>query len=848
MHKNSLRLMLLGCILFFSAPVAAENADALSLSDAHHLITRTGFGAAPHELNNLIGRNRVEAVDFIVNGLNSKTTSPPPEWINNSAPHHYRFGNFSTAERQKFRQVRLNEVNSLRDWWIREMISTTNPQKERLLLFWHNHFSTAYSAIDNHSISVARQHMMLREHAAGSFRVMLQNIVRDPAMLNYLDNDNSKKQKPNENLAREIMELFSLGEGSYTESDVKNAARALTGFSFSDTYDMRFVFKSWDHDSKLKTIFGKTGEFDGDDLVDLILDRPEAARYITAKLWRMLISDIDLTDDRLTRHAGAFRNSDYDIKTLYKSLLLSDAFWERSNRTGLVKSPVSLTVGAIRSTGILPNNWQTLAQQQRQMGQHLFEPPNVAGWPGGTAWITPGRLLTRLEWLGQLANESQSITPMPGMSMNNLPESIQPEVGFNMAASMPGDTMGQTMDQKMGQKMGQKMSEDQSLSIRMASEEFDGHVQYRVKVYGKKNAVWDSGVLELAGGHDTKRMGRVERKNLPWQKIEFPIHIAGQNISAIEVSFINDAATPDGADRNLYVDRAVRGDRVWLPSEGKQTGKCARKKPGQRGGLYCPGTLRMEKSQRRSAPSIDPPAADTVRVSSVNLKHVQRAQKKPHTEIVFTLSDVEFDGRFWDTLKIRYEKYKSGYALRLDNTDCWPECLTEWPECAWHNQYNDKTLSLELNQDNQLCMYTGLQEVDKKLARALWMILDDVYEIGKHDQKLQRPVFARNYQQWDALVEEMLAMLPSSAFYDEAINLEIVPRSIIDATLSETLIAPNPASRTIEQRGEDLKQLMQNQPGAHLATLLLPATPTGDISATGADLTGILTDLSFQLK
>lgn len=126
--------------------------------------------------------------------------------------------------------------------------------------------------------------MMFRKHSAGNFRTFLKSIIRDPAMLNYLDNNTSIKQKPNENLAREIMELFTLGEGNYTESDIKNAARTLTGYSYSDIYNMKFVFKNWTHDTKNKKIFGKTGKFDGDDLVDLILEQPEAARFITAKM------------------------------------------------------------------------------------------------------------------------------------------------------------------------------------------------------------------------------------------------------------------------------------------------------------------------------------------------------------------------------------------------------------------------------------------------------------------------------------------------------------------------------------------------------------------------------------
>ena len=174
---------------------------------------------------------------------------------------------------------------------------------------------------------------------------------------------------------------------------------------------MQFVFENWSHDKKDKTIFGKTGNFNGDDLVDLILEQPEAARFITAKMWRLLVGDINSTDDKLTAHASAFRDSDYEIKTLYKSILLSNDFWYTDNRASIVQSPVSLSIGAIRSSGILPPDWQTLPAKLQLMGQHLFEPPNVAGWPGGSSWITPGRLLARLEWLEQLGIAASASSP-----------------------------------------------------------------------------------------------------------------------------------------------------------------------------------------------------------------------------------------------------------------------------------------------------------------------------------------------------------------------------------------------------------------------------------------------------
>lgn len=820
-------LLLLSPVL---VPIGNANAnDTLSLSDARHLITRTGLGASPAELNQFIGLTRTAAVNRILAGLTSQPSSAPPAWIDNPAPHHYRFGTMSSQDKQKFRRARMGEMQSLRRWWVQEMISTPSPQTERLVLFWHNHFATSYSALNNQVVSIARQHMMLREHSAGNFREFLKDIIRDPAMLNYLDNNNSKKQKPNENLAREILELFTLGEGNYTESDIKNAARALTGYSYAETYDMRFVFKHWTHDTGDKEIFGRTGKFDGDDLIDLILEQPAAARLIAAKLWRILVGDIDNGSDKLTGHANAFRSSDYEIKTLYRSILLSDDFWHPDNRAAIVQSPVSLAIGAIRSTGILPSDWQTLPSRLEQMGQFLFEPPNVAGWPGGASWIAPGRLLARLEWLEQLGTTKAS-------SQNSM---------SNMATMMNSQDQTTSMMASTGGMMNMAM-EDTQLAIRMAAEEFDEHVRYLVKVYGLSGATWESGERELIGGHDTKSMGRVQKNNLPWQTIIFPVDIAADDVSAIEISFINDDASPDGADRNLYISRASLGARVWLPRDGEQTGRCARKKPEARGFIYCPGTLRMEKSLSNSnAMDTKPADANTIRVSSTNLLFVRPVNKKGNGTVVFTLSDVEFDGRFWDTMNVKYVTHNEGHALRMNHIDCWPQCVIEWPECAWKDPYSNRTVSVELN-NSKPCMYDDLQEPDKKLLNALWMLLDDLYEIESSSPGLQRPNIARNYESWKPLVNDMLAQLPQSIYHDPFIKLEIVPRPIVDVTVTEQIEAPQPAGLSQDQRKASLKELMQREPGLNLADLLLPAKPID--APANTELANVITDLAFQLK
>lgn len=732
------------------------------------------------------------------------------------------------------------------------MISTPYPQNERLVLFWHNHFSTSFSAINNQGISIARQHMMLREHGIGNLRTLLKSIIRDPAMLNYLDNNVSRKAKPNENLARELLEIFTLGEGNYTEQDIKNAARALTGYSYSEVYNQQFVFKYLEHDVGEKTIFGRTGNYNGDDLVDLILEQPAAARFIAAKLWRTLIGDISTDSDKLTQHAHAFRQSDYDIKTLYQSLLISDDFWHSDNRAALIQSPVSLTVGTIRSTGLLPIDWQALPSQLAQMGQHLFEPPNVAGWPGEEAWIAPGRLLSRLEWLANLSSntvgEADSDSLMRTSPVMSAEPSDRPDEKTVMKQSDKETTDYRDITSNLMDSMFSIKSTQ--LIARMASEEFDVPVRYRITLYGNSGVVWDSEENELIGGHDTKRMGRINRKQLTWQLISFPVSVNVDDVKAVEVEFLNNAATPTGADRNLYVSRVSFGNRNWSSSEGKQTSKCARKKPQQQGNLYCNGKVRMEKYSDVREQNIKPVSSDALRVSGVYLNHIRNPNRKPYGEIAFALSDVEFNDRYWNTMTVKYVKDRDGYSILVNKEFCWPACFLEWPECSRTNEHSpqSRTVSLPLasNSESFSCTYDDLQQPDKQLAKALWMAVDDLYTAGMNSNKIS--LMNDLYAKWKPHISAMHSQLEKSRYSNDKIKLKIVPRPVKRRILERKLSAPLPAGISAEKRQTAWKELQQNMPDINLVTLLLPAAPTQSFKTAHPELNEIVIDLVYQLR
>jgi uncharacterized protein (DUF1800 family) len=368
----------------------------LSPLDSRHLLTRVGFTPSHAEVNLFAGPSREAAVDKILQTAQANQTKEPiPAFV--SAPPPTPPRDLKTQEeRQEQRRLQIREGQDLKQWWIWEMLTTPNPLAERMTLFWHNHFATSQQKVVR-SQAMWQQHQLLRTQALGSFAKLLHGIVHDPAMLIYLDNANNRKDAPNENLARELLELFALGEasagGGYTERDIKEAVRALTGFSIeSDTG--AFVLRPRIQDTGSKTILGKTGNFDADGLVDLLLAQPQTARYIVRKLWREFVSPTP-KEAVVNLIAIDFAKSGYDILVALRSLLLGADFWASDNRGALIKSPIDLLVGAARQFQFAVSEPQQLLARSAQLGQNLLMPPNVKGWPGGAQWINATTLLER---------------------------------------------------------------------------------------------------------------------------------------------------------------------------------------------------------------------------------------------------------------------------------------------------------------------------------------------------------------------------------------------------------------------------------------------------------------------
>ena len=274
--------------------------------------------------------------------------------------------------------------------WINRMADPAhNAFLERMTLFWHGHFA-CQTKISGLAIA---QINTIRQHALGNFRDLVLAIAKDASMIRFLNNQQNRKKTPNENFARELLELFTIGRGNYTEQDIKEAARAFTGWS--SNLQGEYVFRQRQHDYGVKTFFGKTGNFDGTDIIDLILERRETANFIAKKVYRYFVND--QPDEAIIKQLGqTFYNSGYDIGHLLRTIFETDWFYHPKNMGTKIKSPVELLAGMMRSLNVKFEQDNALIFVQRALGQILFNPPNVAGWPGGKSWIDNSTLMLRL--------------------------------------------------------------------------------------------------------------------------------------------------------------------------------------------------------------------------------------------------------------------------------------------------------------------------------------------------------------------------------------------------------------------------------------------------------------------
>ncbi|MGS2721097.1 DUF1800 domain-containing protein [Paraglaciecola aestuariivivens] len=357
----------------------------LSFQQLCHLTRRGGFAASNSQLERLSSATtKQQAVEQLINQPASLIDLP--EWHGLKPPQKTQ----DPELKQQIQRQRRQMGRELKYWWFRQMVNNSAPLQEKLTLFWANHFTSSLEKV-KWPAALLQQNLTLRTHALGNFRDMLKAILRDPAMLVYLDNANSKKQAPNENLSRELLELFTLGEGQYTEQDIKELARALTGASVNRKTG-QYMFRKGFHDASSKLIFAERANFTPDDVADLILRQPQVAGFITDKLWRFFIDEQPdpVAIDKLSE---IFVQHDFAFKPLLTELFLQDAFWAASGKQ--VKSPMELMVGAVQLFSLPMLKPQIVLKASKGMGQDLFSPPHVKGWAGGYAWYSSTNLALR---------------------------------------------------------------------------------------------------------------------------------------------------------------------------------------------------------------------------------------------------------------------------------------------------------------------------------------------------------------------------------------------------------------------------------------------------------------------
>jgi len=388
-------------------------------STAAHLLNRAAFGGSPSEIQRLADMGPVRAVDSLVGFDPRPETSAPLEWTRADPQERFkRLRELREAEPQKRRELTQMEARNqrqraveLRHWWLERMAGGDRPLQEKLALFWHGHFATSVIKVKDATL-MWRQNDIFRRHGAGNWLTLLQQVSKDPAMLMWLDQAQSTRRQPNENFAREVMELFALGEGNYTERDVTEAARAFTGWSF-ERGTQEFVFRAQAHDPGTKTVLGQSGAFTGDDVLRIITSHPQSARFITAKVWNFFVGE-NPGEALVNALAARFQASKLEFKPLLRAIFMSEEFYAPSVIRNQVKSPVQWLISSIRLLERPLPPPQLSGNALRQLGQELLAPPNVKGWDGGLAWITTNNLLNRYNFSAYLVMGENPMIPKAG--------------------------------------------------------------------------------------------------------------------------------------------------------------------------------------------------------------------------------------------------------------------------------------------------------------------------------------------------------------------------------------------------------------------------------------------------
>ena len=473
-------------------PLTPVSVQEWNEDKARHLLERAGFGATPQEVAQFARMTPQQAVQTLVryqrtpdkfvpfddsgshdDGLEPFASSRPAATDLAKASGESLGVKVKPAGNRRVQQVadrylywlrasRL-ETHRLGYWWANRMLTTPRPLQEKLTLFWHGHFATSEEKVRDYR-KLLLQNETMRLHANGKFRDLLLAVAKDPAMLAFLDAGVNVKGAPNENFAREIMELFTMGVGNYTETDIKEAARAFTGWNFDR---LKFVVNPAQHDDSVKTVLGQTGRFDGEKVIDILLAQPATADFIAAKLYRYFVRE-DLSPALQQQLGQLMRESHYDIAVFLETVFLSQDFYSAASTATRIKPPVELLISTYKKMelkavpGIPDFNEQT-----EMLGQKLFYPPNVAGWAHGRSWITPGLLLARGNVIYDTVYPPIDFSA-PDRTPNGLYQILT--VADKLAQGMDVTTATQPEGKTMGDmSMSMQADRDEDFNTRLAS-------------------------------------------------------------------------------------------------------------------------------------------------------------------------------------------------------------------------------------------------------------------------------------------------------------------------------------------------------------------------------------------
>lgn len=375
---------------------------------AAHLLARAGFGGSPSEIDQAHQAGAASTVDRLLAIREDDDLFPVPESFSNKEAFVALAMTMrdtkddpkaSMMARKEARDAEQKALFDLRSWWLQRMRYSTNPTREKMVLFWHGHFACSVVKVRNPRF-LWRQNELFRIHALGSFRDLACGIPKDPAMMRYLDIAGSSNAKPNENFARELMELFLLGEGQYSEEDVREAARAFTGYRINPL-TQEVLFQARRADTGEKSVFGKSAAYDSEGLVNLLLEQPECAQFIVNKLWAFFAGG-QPSPETGKALAEIFRRSNHQTHAVLRALFLSPDFYSPAVIRSQIKSPAEWLVGTSKSLETPLSGNRAQQNALRDLGQTLFEPPNVKGWEGGRAWISGSTFLARCNLAGVL--------------------------------------------------------------------------------------------------------------------------------------------------------------------------------------------------------------------------------------------------------------------------------------------------------------------------------------------------------------------------------------------------------------------------------------------------------------